>query len=291
MGHMGRSRKAFFLAALIILSGCASGGGDPYNRAVDHYSKGRINESVSDYKRAIMANQSDPQAKFNLAVIYQDGGKLDEAERLYNEILQKYPDYAPALSNLGSIQEKRGMKSAAEQSYRRAMEVDKDDSWTASQFGYFMLRTGREDEAAALFEESIKRDFRCSNAWYGLGLIAEGKGDARTALKNYDRAIMYNPSDLHACLKAADIKLARGDIGGAAALFQKAAAIDPSRGDIQLTLGRLLREEGKFKESEKVLERARKAGAPQAECDRELSIVYGKLSEEAATKAGEAPRN
>ena len=68
-------------------------------------------------------------------------------------------------------------------------------------------------------------------------------------------------------------------------LLQKAASLNPARGDINLQLGTLLREEGKLKDAEKALELAKRAGAPQADCDRELSIVYGKLGEEAAGKA------
>jgi hypothetical protein len=44
----------------------------------------------------------------------------------------------------------------------------------------------------------------------------------------------------------------------------------------------LLREEGKLKDAEKALEQAKMAGAPTAQCDLELSMVYGKLCEEAS---------
>ena len=281
---MGRN-SALILACLIVLSACASGGTDPYNRAVEDYCMGHLSESVESYKQAIILNASDPRPAFNLAVIYQDQEKLEEAERLYRTIVVRNPGFAPAWSNLASIQEKRGQTDEAEKSHRRALEADRDGCAAASQFGYFLLRAQRTDEATAVFEDAIKNDSRCANAWFGLGLIAEEKGDLRTALRSYDKALIYNPSDLEACRRSADIMISQGERGRAVCLLQKAASLDPARGDINLLLGKLLMEEGKLKDAERALDAAKKAGAPQAECDRELSIVYGKLSEEAAGKA------
>jgi tetratricopeptide (TPR) repeat protein len=275
---------AFIFACLVFLSACASGVAGPYNRAVEDYWMGRLSESVESYKQAIILNPSDPQPKFNLAVIYQDQEKLEEAESLYKTIVEHDPGFAPAWSNLASIQEKRGQADEAEKSHRRAMEADRGGCAAASQFGYFLLRAQRGDEAAAVFENSIKKDSRCANAWFGLGLIAEAKGDHRTALRCYDKALIYNPSDLEAYLRSAKIMISRGERGRAVGLLQKAASLEPARGDINLLLGKLLREEGKLKDAEKALELARKTGAPLAECDRELSTVYGKLCEEAAGK-------
>ncbi len=280
---MGKN-SAFILACLILLSACASRGADPYNRAVEDYCMGRLSESVESYSQAIILSPSDPRPKFNLAVIYQDQEKLEEAERLYRTIVEHNPGFAPAWSNLASIQEKRGQTDEAEKSHRRAMEADPDSCAAASQFGYFLLRAQRGDEAAAVFDLSIKKDSRCANAWFGLGQIADAKGDLRTAIRSYDNALIYNPSDLEAYLRSAKIMISQGERGRAVDLLQKAASLEPGRGDINLLLGKLLLEEGKLKDAEKALVLAGKTGAPSAECDRELSIVYGKLCEEAAAK-------
>jgi tetratricopeptide (TPR) repeat protein len=245
---------------------------------------GHVGECIEAYREAIILDSSDPRPKFNLAVIYQDQGKLEEAERLYRTIVEKVPGFAPAWSNLASILEKRGQVDEAEKYHRRALEADGDSCAAASQYGYFLLRAERSDEAAALFEQSLKKDPRCANAWFGLGLIAEAKGDFPTALRNYDNASIYNPSDLEAYRRSADILIAQGDRGRAVEMLQKAASLAPARGDIKLLLGKLLREEGRLKDAEKTLELAKKTGAPPVECDRELSIVYGKLCEECAAK-------
>ena len=274
------------LACLIFLSACASGGGTLTTGPLKITAWGTSCESVEAYKQAIILNPSDPRPKFNLAVIYQDQGKLDEAERLYKTIVEHNPDFAPAWSNLASIQEKRGQAEEAEKYHRRAMEADRDGCAAASQFGYFLLRAQRSDEAAAVFEQSIEKDPRCANAWFGLGLIAEARGDLRTALRSYDKVLIYNPSDLEAYRRSAEHHDFQGREGPSGRSASKGGeAWIPARGDINLLLGKLLREEGQLKDAENALELARKSGAPPAECDRELSIVYWELCEEAAAKA------
>jgi Tfp pilus assembly protein PilF len=284
-------KNSLFLAALLILlSACASGNSDPYNRAVEYYSLGHVDESVESFKQAILINPSEPEPKFNLAVIYQDQGKLDEAESLYRAIIQKNAEFAAAWSNLASIQEKRGQIVEAEKSHRLAVQADRGGCAAASQFGYFLLRNQRTDEAADVFKQAVEKDGRCANAWFGLGMIAELRGDRRTALRSYDNVSIYNASDLEAYLRSADLRISMGERAAAVLLLEKAASLAPDRGDIKLRLGRLLREEGKYKDAEKTLEEAIKAGAPRNECDRELSIVYGKLYEEASAASADGAR-
>ncbi|MEM5786970.1 MAG: tetratricopeptide repeat protein, partial [Syntrophobacteraceae bacterium] len=120
---MGKSKALLLIGVLLIsVGGCASGGSDPYSRAVEHYGRGRINESISEYQHAIRQNPANPLPRFNLAVIYQDQGRLDEAEKLYRSIVSQHPEFASAWSNLASIQEKRGDNTGAEESYRLAVE-------------------------------------------------------------------------------------------------------------------------------------------------------------------------
>ena len=204
---MGKN-SAFIFICLFLVSACSSGGG-PYNRAVENYGMGHMDECIDAYRQAIEANPADPRPKFNLAVIYQDRGKPEEAERLYRAIVEHNPRFAPAWSNLASIEEKQGRAEDAEKSHRRAMEADKDGCAAASQYGYFLMRAGRSDDAAEIFEQSIKTNPRCPNAWFGLGLLAEAKGDYRAALQSFDKTLIYNPSDLEACRRSADIMILR----------------------------------------------------------------------------------
>lgn len=277
--------SALIVVCLLVLWACASGPQNPYNRGVEQYGIGHVARCIEDYRQAIELHPADLRPKFNLAVIYQDEGKPEKAERLYEEIVKQDPGFAPAWSNLASILEKRGLAEEAQKLHLRAMQADGGGCASACQFGFFLLRQGRSEEAERVFEEALKRNTRCANAWFGLGLIAEGKGDKRAALLDYDRDSIFDPSDVEAYVRSANILLSMGDAHRAANLLEKAAKLDPARGDVNLKLGILLCRNGELKKAEKALELARKTGAPPAECDRELCIVYRKLSVQSSNGA------
>ncbi|MDR3554578.1 MAG: tetratricopeptide repeat protein [Syntrophobacteraceae bacterium] len=277
--------SALIVVFLLFVSGCASGPEIPYNRGVEQYGMGHVDRSREDYRQAIALHPADPRPKFNLAVIYQDQGKLDKAERLYREIIEQSPGFSPAWSNLASIMEKRGLTGEAQTLHLRAIKADGACA-TACQYGFFLLRQGRSEEAGRVFEKSLNTAPRCANGWFGLGLIAEAKGDKRGALRGYDRDTIYNPSDVEAYLREGNILISLGETRRAAWMLEKAAKLDPHGGDVNLRLGILFLESGELKKAEKALEKARKAGAPPGECDRELCRVYGKLGARAAGGAG-----
>ena len=93
----------------------------------------------------------------------------------------------------------------------------------------------------------------------------------------------YNPSDLDAYLKTAELLVEQGKRSQAISVLRKACDLDPERGETFLTLGRLLREEGTWKEARDVVEHARSKGTRPLECNAELRDIYQKLAEEAAS--------
>lgn len=211
---------------------------------------------------------------------------MDEAGKIYRELVERHPDYAAAWVNLASIREQAGDHEEAERLFRRGVEATRDDSAPLSQYGFFLLRRDRPAEAAEVFREALKRDASCANACFGLGEIAEKSGERAEALRWYERAARYNPTDFEARLRAARIAASLGDRPGAIAHMQAAVALKPDRGDAFLVLGQLLREDGQMKDAERAVEEAAKHGAPEAECNRELAVIYRNLADEAERKGG-----
>lgn len=280
-------RCAFALGLLFVLGlgGCATKA-NHYNLAVAHHEKHRLPEAIQEYRQAIRENPADPKPQFNLAVIYQDQGRWDEAEKIYMELVRKHPDYAAAWVNLASIREQAGDREGAEKLYKRAVEATRDDAAPLSQYGFFLLRRDRPADAAECFWEALKREGSCANAYFGLGEIAEKSGDPAAAIRQYENAARRNPVDFEARLRAAQVATSLNDRSRAISHLQEAVALNPDRGDVFLLLGKLLREDGQMKEAEKAVEEASKHGAPEAECNRELTVIYERLAEEAGRGSG-----
>jgi Tfp pilus assembly protein PilF len=203
--------SVLILVFLLGLCACASGPETTYNQGVEQYAMGHVESCIKEYRQAIVLHPEDPRPKFNLAVIYQDQGRLEEAENLYREITRQDPGFSAAWSNLAAIAEKRGGISEAQKLHLRAMQADGGSCALASQFGFFLLRQGQSIQAGKVFEKSVQKEPRCANSWFGLGLLAEAKGDLPAALRDYDKDSIYNPDDVEAYLRSADILISRGD--------------------------------------------------------------------------------
>ena len=67
---------------------------------------GKLNESISAYKKAISLNSSYFQAYNNMGTALVDQGKLEEAKAAYKKAIEYKPDYAEAMWNLsGTVQD------------------------------------------------------------------------------------------------------------------------------------------------------------------------------------------
>jgi tetratricopeptide (TPR) repeat protein len=277
----GSLRIVIPLMLCLIVSACASTTVSHYNLGVENYTRGKLPEAIAEYKEAARLNPQDPRPVFNLAVIYQDQGRDKEAAELYESILRQHPAYAQAMVNLASIQESGGNNGKAEELLKRSLEMDRDTCSPPSQYGFFLLRANREEDAEAAFKEALRRDATCANAYFGLGSIASRAGDNKLALSQFQEVIHYNPSDLSAHLKAAELLIDQGKRSEAIALLKKAAAIDSRRAETFMLLGRLLSREQAWKDAEQAVEKALSLGAPPRDCYLELSRIYQKLAEEA----------
>ena len=276
------ARMTLLLITLTVLSACAA---KPrplahYQRGIEYHGKGQWEDAIREYQRAIDLDPADPDPRFNLGVLYQDRGNLKEAKAQYQAILDRRRDYAPAWVNLASLQELEGDTHSAEASYTRAVQADPVSSTAASQLGFFLLRQQRLDDAAAAFQEAIRRDRHSANGHFGLGCIAEARGDDALAMQYLVQTVQANPRDLQAYLKAGEISGRLGRRDDAIRYLRRAALLDPGRGETQFQLGVLLRDEHRWKAAEQAFRQALAEGTRPTECHQELSKIYEQLAGE-----------
>ena len=63
-------------------------------------SRGRIDEAIAHYRKALKINPNYAEAHYNLGVALVDRGRTEEAIAQYQKALQLKPDYAMALNHL-----------------------------------------------------------------------------------------------------------------------------------------------------------------------------------------------
>src|SRR5258708_27337908 len=84
------------------------------------------------------------------------------------------------------------------------------------------------DAAEACYQNAVAlapHDF----VWrYSLAVVSQIKGETASALASLQAALALDPRNLPALLRLAELRLERRELPAAAALFKRAAAIDPS---------------------------------------------------------------
>jgi predicted Zn-dependent protease len=114
-------------------------------------------------------------------------GNVAEAENLAREAVRLVPDEAHFHALLGDIDLQRDQFSSAVNHYQDAIARN-------SRFFYYRLRKGlahqrlmQWDEAQSNFQASLDL-LPTADAYYGLGAVAEQRGDRAAALENYRQA-------------------------------------------------------------------------------------------------------
>jgi tetratricopeptide (TPR) repeat protein len=110
-------------------------------------------------------------------------------------------------------------------------------------------QAGRLDEAAALYKYVAKHFPAQPDPWRLLGLVAFQKGDARSALDLFDKAIKLDPANAQYRFDRARALKAQNRLEASLLAYDKAVALDPVHADAWAGRGNLLRELGRPQEA------------------------------------------
>lgn len=113
--------------------------------------------------------------------------RLDEAERLANDAVRRVPQEAQFHALLGDIDLQRERFGDAIGHYDAATARNDKFFYYPLRKGLALQRMGQLDTARAALEASVGL-LPTADAYYGLGRIAEQRGDRAAAVENYGRA-------------------------------------------------------------------------------------------------------
>ena len=131
----------------------------------------------------------------NLGVALSDKGRSDEAVTHYRRALEMNPRDASAQHNLGAALARQGRREEAIEHYRRALEIDPQHAAAHHNWGVALGRLGQWDEAASHFAQALRIDrYRpeTHTAW-GIMLGQQGRWDEAT--QHFASALQLAPGD------------------------------------------------------------------------------------------------
>lgn len=165
-----------------------------------------------------------------LAKSYQDQARSDlvEALRSVRAAEAVAPDSGYVRVRRGELEWGFGRRALALEALRLGRERSPRNPMGSVLAGFIEIERGRTDAASAHFEEARRVDGAMAEAWLGLGLVAERRGEREAALAALQTAAALAPN--RAILRAYLGKgwAAAGDRWNAAREFDLAIELDPN---------------------------------------------------------------
>ncbi len=215
--------------------------------ALDH--KGRVDEAITHYQKALEINADNAEAHNNLGTALFEKGKVDEAIVHYQETLKIKPSYAEAHLNLGSALQLKGKMDEAITHYREALEINPDYAEAHNNLGNVLRQTGRVDEAITHFQRALGINPDDVKALNNLGTALQQKGRVDEAITQYQEALKIKPDSVEALNNLGSALRQKGRVDEAITQYQNALQINPGYVDALNNLGSALRQKGRVDEA------------------------------------------
>ena len=172
-----------------------------------HLKKGRLDEALSAFEKALALEPGHKGASFNRAFTLQRMGKFEEAENAYTALLE-VEEIPSARLMLGVIYEERGENEKAIEAYERILETDPANSRAKNRLerlreiekspedlmkeGAEHLKNREYELAMAIFKRVTEKTPGDYRPHFNMGLAYLSMGRYYKALESFQRAVEIN---------------------------------------------------------------------------------------------------
>ena len=178
-------------------------------------------------------------------------GDAGQAEAAWREALASDPDQAEALFHLGNLEREHGQHDLAVDHYRRALVRAPGHAGVLNNLGLAYEALGRTAEAEACYREVLAATPSHPDALANLANIQFGREEYAAAAESYTRALAGRHDFPASFWTQRAIALhAIGEFAGAEQSLREASRLVPDIVKIQVDIGSLCLQQGKFDDAE-----------------------------------------
>jgi tetratricopeptide (TPR) repeat protein/tRNA A-37 threonylcarbamoyl transferase component Bud32 len=240
------------------------------------YTKGRMDEAITCFRKATDLDPKNVQAHLSLGSALGRKGRVDEAIACYYKAIALDPKQALAL---GETLYAEGRVDEAIACFRKATDLDPKNVQAHLSLGNAQSKKGRTEEAIACYKVAVALDRKNVQACFNLGLVLYMKGRSDRAIECYRRAIALDPKFSSAHNNLGVILQDKGRVDQAIACYEKAIDLDARNAVAHANLGNVLKAKGRVDESKRCYQRAVACCRKGVALDPNTFQVQGALSE------------
>ncbi len=221
--------------------------------------EGRYPEAIHEYTAALAAQPSNYGIRFNLGLAYYKSGVIAEASKAFAAVYDALPLNDPQRRQVAPLLAECYLRQGDDQRVIAMLsplaEADPNDLTVAYLLGTALLRRGQEERGAQMIQR-ILRNGDSAEAHMLMAVTRMKANDHKGTMAELDRAIELNPKMPEAFSLRGRMAFIDSNLALAESSFRSALALDPNSFDALLSLGALLREQGRTDDARPFLEHA-----------------------------------
>ncbi len=165
-----------------------------FNLAIDLTQKGRPEEALREWKKAIELNPEDARAQFNLALALERQGQPGEAVKHYERATLIDPGNESAYTNLSRLLADAGKLDMAIACLKKCLANRPESVKAHGNLGALLIQKGHTEEAIEHCRKALAIDPGYADAHNSLGIALSGKGQLDEAISQLENAVVINPT-------------------------------------------------------------------------------------------------
>jgi Tfp pilus assembly protein PilF len=153
----------------------------------------QFDAALGEYDLAALLHPTSIDPLIASAGVFAELGNPRVALERIRQAQALAPDSPEIPLNRGIVAERQGQLGEAFELYRKAVAANGSDPRAKARLAEAAAKLRRWDVAAPMFASLLEAGWQPSRAHFGLGQVAEARGDRATAAKEYQRALALDP--------------------------------------------------------------------------------------------------
>src|SRR5215831_2147145 len=225
--------------------------------ALAELNKGRVLESIEQFKKILRSDPANDRAYFYLSTLYTEMNELEVAERYVRRAMDVNPGQGVHLHQLGLIRFRQKQWRPALMFFKQALEagVGNNEAAVWRSIGDVQVELFDRDAALQAYETALRIQPQDARTRLALGRFNLERSEPERAIPHLSAALEIDPM-----LRAAYPALGRayrqtGDLESGIMILKKALDIDPADQESRYALGQVLGAMGRVDEGRMELEK------------------------------------
>jgi Flp pilus assembly protein TadD len=167
-------------------------------KAIAAFKNGKWDEAVQAFSEALASDATNPTLFFYRGASEENRGRMDEALADYQKAIVLKPDFVLAYARSAKIHARQKSYEKALSCYQKALELGDPDITTLYNSAIILMNLGKNLEATDALDSLLKRDPDYADAYYYLGILSIGRGETEKAKNLLQKFLQLDPANPNA---------------------------------------------------------------------------------------------